>query len=192
MTGDVLLLNADGLPSVLPLSTMTWQDAVKAVWMETVSVVEYYPDWVVHSPTLTLRVPSIVMNKTYVYFERENNCNPENIFLRDKYTCAYCSDNFYHKQGMLSLDHIFPKSLGGKITWTNAITSCKPCNNKKGNDIRVRPKFSAYEPSYFDLVAKRRQFPIIIPEESWVQYLSWPDENVVVRQRKRSLIQLAA
>jgi 5-methylcytosine-specific restriction endonuclease McrA len=172
---------------------MIWQDAMRCIHVGSVNVVEYYEDWVVHTPSQEFMVPSIIMQKRYEPFEREVVCNKDNIFLRDRYTCAYCNEQFTNED-RLSLDHIFPKSLGGQITWTNAITSCKPCNNKKGNNVRIRPNFPAYKPSYYDLVAKRREFPITIPEAAWVPYLSWPEDNVIVKPRKNknNVIRLAA
>jgi 5-methylcytosine-specific restriction endonuclease McrA len=51
----------------------------------------------------------------------------KNIFIRDKYRCAYCNSN-----QDLTIDHIMPASRGGKNTFENCITACRPCNNKKG------------------------------------------------------------
>ena len=48
------------------------------------------------------------------------------LFGRDNYTCLYCGKQF--KSSQLTLDHIIPRSRGGKKTWMNAATSCKRCN----------------------------------------------------------------
>lgn len=52
------------------------------------------------------------------------------LFVRDNHTCLYCGNLFAAQ--FLTFDHIIPKSRGGKRTWTNAATSCKRCNVKKG------------------------------------------------------------
>ena len=54
-----------------------------------------------------------------------------NILLRDEETCQYCG-----KHGRdLTLDHIIPRSRGGKSTWENLVASCKSCNGKKGSRL---------------------------------------------------------
>jgi len=52
------------------------------------------------------------------------------LFVRDNYRCLYCGKSFSEKQ--LTLDHIMPRSRGGKKTWTNSATACKRCNTAKG------------------------------------------------------------
>lgn len=52
-----------------------------------------------------------------------------NLFRRDLCTCGYCGRIF--REDRLSRDHIVPRSKGGKDIWTNVITACKPCNNRK-------------------------------------------------------------
>lgn len=53
------------------------------------------------------------------------------IFRRDDYTCQYCEKKCSHDS--ISIDHIIPKSLGGRNTWRNLAAACMPCNNKKSN-----------------------------------------------------------
>jgi hypothetical protein len=52
-----------------------------------------------------------------------------NILLRDEETCQYCGK----RTRDLTIDHIIPRSRGGKGTWENLVASCKHCNGKKGN-----------------------------------------------------------
>ena len=54
------------------------------------------------------------------------------LFARDKNLCAYCGEVF-KRYGLLSRDHVIPTSKGGKDEWTNVVTSCIPCNQKKAN-----------------------------------------------------------
>jgi hypothetical protein len=61
-----LVLNADFRPlSYYPLSLWSWQDAIKAVFLERVNIVEQY-DQAVHSPSIEMKLPSVVSLKTYV------------------------------------------------------------------------------------------------------------------------------
>ena len=62
-----LVLNADYRPlSYLPLSVLSWQDAIKATFLNRVSVVSVY-DISVKSPTIKLNIPSVVVLKQYHY-----------------------------------------------------------------------------------------------------------------------------
>jgi 5-methylcytosine-specific restriction endonuclease McrA len=53
------------------------------------------------------------------------------LFARDGWRCAYCGT----ASGRLTLDHIIPRSRGGDSVWENVVTSCAPCNLKKGNRL---------------------------------------------------------
>lgn len=52
----------------------------------------------------------------------------QNIFKRDRSTCQYCGAKDH-----LTLDHVLPKSRGGKSNWDNLVTACQRCNAKKGD-----------------------------------------------------------
>lgn len=56
--------------------------------------------------------------------------NRKNLFARDNHRCQYCGQN--RPSSQLSLDHVVPRSLGGKTTWENIVCSCLPCNSRKG------------------------------------------------------------
>lgn len=53
-----------------------------------------------------------------------------NIFARDKFTCQYCGEKPHRSK--LNLDHVIPRSLGGRTTWENVVCSCVECNRRKG------------------------------------------------------------
>ena len=122
-----LVLNADYRPlSYYPLSLWSWQDAVKAVFLDRVNTVSHY-DTVVHSPSLELRLPSVVSLKTYIKPARYPAFTRFNVFLRDRFTCQYCGSG-----DDLTFDHLVPRSRGGKTTWDNVVTACSPCNLEEG------------------------------------------------------------
>lgn len=56
--------------------------------------------------------------------------NRKNLFARDNHSCQYCGQT--RPIGQLSLDHVVPRSLGGKTTWENIVCSCMKCNSRKG------------------------------------------------------------
>ena len=82
-----LVLNADFRPlSYYPLSLCSWQDAVKYVFLNRVSIVERY-DQEVRSPTICFKLPSVIALKDYVIPQRKSAFTRFNVFLRDNFTC---------------------------------------------------------------------------------------------------------
>src|SRR5271156_4819192 len=82
-----LVLNADFRPlSYYPLSLWPWQETVKAVFLDRVNVVSTY-DTVVHSPSLEMRLPSVVALKSYIAQDRSPAFTRFNVFLRDGFSC---------------------------------------------------------------------------------------------------------
>ena len=86
----VLVLNADFRPlSYYPLSLWSWQDAIKAVFLDRVNIVADY-DRAVHSPTFEMQLPSVVSLKSYVKPTTHPAFTRFNVFLRDRFACQYC------------------------------------------------------------------------------------------------------
>ncbi len=176
---DVLILNADSAPlTLLPLSTIKWQKAIGALYSGALSVVAEYDDWDVHSPSITMRVPSVVMTRKYLHFQRKVAFTDTHVFLRDRYTCQYCHKVF--PSGKLTYDHVLPAKYGGKTTWENIATACGPCNFRKGSNRKIVPNKMPRKPSYYELLAIRKEFPIAVPCKQWVDYLDWPQNNVFI------------
>ena len=181
---DTLILNADGNPlSVVPLSVISWQTAIRLAYQEKVRVVQEYEDWEVSSPSVTWKVPSIVMCSDYVKWSREVKYNRTNVLLRDMFTCQLCGDKPPVSQ--LTLDHVLPRIHGGKTNWTNIITACKPCNHAKGSNKNIKPKVMPQKPNYYELCAKRMKFPITIRDENWLTFLAWPENLVEFRPPRK-------
>ena len=96
-----LVLNADFRPlSYFPLSLWSWQDAIKAVFLERVNILEEY-DRKVHSPSFEMRIPSVVSLKTYIRPARNPAFTRFNVFLRDRFECQYCG-----AEEDLTFDHV--------------------------------------------------------------------------------------
>ena len=170
-----LVLNADYQPlSYFPLSLWGWQQAIKAVFLDRVRVLSEY-EQVVHSPSLEMRLPSVVALKEYIAPPRRAAFTRFNLFLRDEFTCQYCGG---HEE--LTFDHVIPRSRGGRTTWENVVAACSACNLKKGNrlpqEARMHPRRRPHEPSPFELREKGRRFPPNFLHESWMDYLYWDTE----------------
>ena len=166
-----LLLNADMNPvSLLPLSVIDWQEAIRYMVLDKVEVLAWHDDWVVHSATWETRVPAVIMLKEYQKPKSTMRLSKRNVFLRDEYVCQYCGTHV--NEHTATLDHVHPVSLGGKTTWENSTTACKPCNFKKAAHVgKFKPKVKPYKPHFWELVDKRRKRGFHIAHPSWADYL---------------------
>lgn len=170
-----LVLNADYRPlSYFPLSLWSWQDTIKAVFLERVNIVEEY-DRVVRSVGYEMRVPSVVSLKTFVKPVRNPAFTRFNVFLRDRFECQYCSSN-----EDLTFDHVIPRSRGGRTTWENVVAACARCNLLKGGRMpdrsHMHPKNLPHRPSVAELQKNGRMFPPNYLHQSWTDYLYWDSE----------------
>ena len=90
-------------------------------------------DSVIRSPSKTFKLPAvIVINRVVKYSFLTTRPNRRNICIRDDNTCQYCANVFNYAD--LTIDHVMPKSRGGKNEWGNLVASCKKCNQKKGSN----------------------------------------------------------
>ena len=167
---DVLVLNADARPvSYLPLSVVEWKEAITYMCLDKCAVLEWYDDWVVSSPSWETRVPAVIMLKDMMKRKATPRFSKSNLYLRDLYTCQYCSDRLPKKE--LTIDHVQPVSKGGKTNWTNIVTACKSCNVAKGARTDIKPIQPPYAPDYYGLVRKRKQMTFELKHKTWEQYL---------------------
>ena len=167
---STLILNADGSPiSYLPLSIISWEDAIKYMVLDKATVLEFYEDWVVHSANWQTQVPSVMILKEYEKRKTGIRFSKHNVFLRDSYTCQYCGDDVSKKTA--TLDHVLPVSHGGKTTFENTVCACATCNANKGNNKKIVPRNKPVKPTYFQLVEKRKKQKWDIQHPAWKNYL---------------------
>jgi len=88
----------------------------------------------ISSADLVFRIPEIIVLGRYnklpnrkVYFNRRN------LYRRDNFTCQYCERKLHSSE--LTIDHIIPRSRGGKSNWINCVLACNKCNAKKGSNL---------------------------------------------------------
>jgi len=173
-----LVLNADYRPlSYFPLSLWSWQEAIKAVFLDRVSIVQEY-DAVIRSPSFQMKVPSVIALKEYVQPKSRPAFTRFNVFLRDRWTCQYCGAK--HRTHELTFDHVIPKSRGGTTTWENICAACQDCNLLKGNylptECRMFPMTKPVQPTNAELQVNGRAYPPNFLHESWNDYLYWDSE----------------
>ena len=170
-----LVLNADFRPlSYYPLSIWCWQDAVKSVFLDRVSIVSNYKRKI-RSPSFEMNLPSVIALKSFIQPSKNPNFTRFNVFLRDKFSCQYCGD-----KKDLTFDHLLPKSRGGLTDWNNVVTACSSCNVRKGGklykDCDLKLATTPYAPTVEDLHRNGRHFPPNFLHESWMDYLYWDIE----------------
>lgn len=104
--------------------------------------------------------PAVIRLVRYVHVPRRFRRQVTNTFLfaRDDYTCQYCGRHRHDLRGrhFLTRDHVVPVSRGGRNAWANVVTSCSPCNNRKGDrlpsEAGMRLRSEPSEPNYVQLV----------------------------------------
>jgi len=173
-----LVLNADYRPlSYLPLSLWSWQDTIKAVFLDRVDILSQY-DRMVSSPSFRIQLPSVIALKEYVAPSRNPAFTRFNVFLRDGFTCQYCRQRKPTQD--LTFDHVIPRSKGGRTLWENVVTACGPCNTSKGNQLPkecgMHPRCAPWKPSSTELQRNGRAFPPNFLHDSWRDFLYWDTE----------------
>ncbi len=170
-----LVLNADYRPlSYYPLSLWPWQDAVKAAWLDRVDIIAEY-DEVARSPSMEIRIPSVVVLKDFVKPQRKVAFTRFNLFLRDEFACQYCGAT-----GDLTFDHVVPRAAGGVTSWENVVAACSKCNLSKGSKSLKRSGLSLRkpprQPAAEQLRNMGRKFPPNWLHDSWLDFLYWDAE----------------
>jgi 5-methylcytosine-specific restriction endonuclease McrA len=165
MSKDVLLLNAD----YFPLQAISWERAMVLLFQDKVTTVAM-SSREIRSATQTWQVPSVVVLRKYKQGHTRVPMSRDSLYARDSYTCQYCARVL--RATDLTLDHVMPKSRGGKSTWENLATSCSPCNLHKGantpEEAGMRLLRVPFKPTRKDLILysiSRKPIP-----SEWLDY----------------------
>lgn len=140
----VLVLNSD----YSPLNVTTLHRGFNLVFTGKAEIIKSSDNLIVTDKKSYER-PLIIRLLNYVRFVyRRIRVNRNKIYKRDGYKCVYCGNS---KQ--LTIDHLIPKSKGGKNTWENLVTCCSKCNIKKGDktidQVGLKLLQKPYEPDIF-------------------------------------------
>ncbi len=166
MDGQVLVLNQN----YEPLNITNIRRAITLLYLGKAVVVETI-DRPLRSARVRLAAPSVVRLAYYVRRPYPQlRVSRKGIFARDSHRCQYCGE----AELPLTLDHVIPLSRGGGHDWTNLVTSCVACNNRKGDrtpeeagmgflQAPFRPRFTPYI-SY-------PKFVQAVRDQRWESYL---------------------
>ena len=165
-----LLLNA----TFEPLKVISWQRAMTLFVSGRAEIIETH-DREVRAVTFSFKLPSIVRLLRFVKVRNLHQVkfSRANIYVRDDYTCQYCSGQFEPED--LTFDHVIPVARGGRRAWDNIVTACQPCNRRKddrtpeqaGMTLRRAPRRPVAS-ARFRVTIGTRKTP-----DSWRDYLYW-------------------
>jgi 5-methylcytosine-specific restriction endonuclease McrA len=162
----VLVLNT----TYEPLNVCSVRRALVLLLKEKAEVVEQ-SGTAFRSERTAHQLPSVIRLRAYVSIPRHRSSariSRRAVFARDRHRCQYCGSERH-----LTVDHVVPRSKGGTDTWDNLVTSCAPCNRKKGDrpahaaGLRLATKPRPPEPAAFVYMY------VDHIHESWRPYLSF-------------------
>ncbi|RUA16095.1 MAG: HNH endonuclease [Clostridia bacterium] len=168
MNAEVLVLNA----SYEPLHVVSTRRAILLLLKDKAELVEA-TDAYIRSASAELPRPLVIRLRRYIRLPRNISLplTRRLVYARDRYTCQYCGERLHSSQ--LTLDHVLPKSRGGKKTWENLVTACRRCNQRKGNrtpaEARMRLRRPPYQPRYVALIWLKTPDH---PPSVWEKYIS--------------------
>ena len=140
-----ILLNAD----YTYLNVVDWKRAMCLMIKGKVQVLKHSARIVRTAEGIIIKVPAVMklIKLIRALYINRVPFSKKNILVRDGFKCAYCGA----ERQRLTIDHIIPKSKGGKANFENCVSSCKPCNNKKGDrtprEAQMYLKVKAYQPT---------------------------------------------
>ena len=169
MNRKVLVLNQDNSP----ISVCTVQRAFLLNYLDKSELVQPANGFKLRSVNKAFPMPAVIRLNKYVNVPYKGVAlTRQNIFRRDNFECQYCGS-----RKDLTLDHVIPRSKGGKSTWNNLVTACKRCNAKKGDFNPEKAgmilKTKPFKPSY---VLFLRNFSGMFCDE-WKPYLKEKSKN---------------
>ncbi|MCR9081748.1 MAG: HNH endonuclease [Cyclobacteriaceae bacterium] len=125
MEKRVLVLNLDHSP----VAVVSAQKAIVLTLLEKATMLSTYELLQIRTISRSFEYPAVIRLNQYKSIPyRGVMLNRANLFRRDNGECQYCGSVKH-----LTIDHVVPRSKGGKTSWTNLVTACNRCNVNKGN-----------------------------------------------------------
>lgn len=165
MEKRVLVLNLDHSP----ISIVSVQKALVLSILEKVSCLSYYESLMIRTVSREFKYPAVIRLNEYKSIPYKGVLlNRANIFRRDGHQCQYCGSVKH-----LTIDHIIPKSKGGKTNWVNLITACNRCNVYKGDktpeQVGFKLKNEPFRPTLSFFIAEYAERHA----EEWMPFLDY-------------------
>jgi 5-methylcytosine-specific restriction endonuclease McrA len=149
------------------MSVCTAQRAFLLIYLNKAEMLNSASDQFLRTVSISYPMPSVIRIHNYITVPyRGVVMTRHNIFKRDNHECQYCG---LGKD--LTLDHVIPRSKGGRSTWKNLVTACKTCNASKGDyspeEAGMQLANQPYKPSYVMFIRESSGFV----QDEWRPYL---------------------
>ncbi len=150
-----ILLNAD----YTFLNLVNWKRAVCLMTKGKVEVIKDSGAAVRVASGIELRIPAVMrlVKLIRTIYRAGVAFTKRNVLVRDGFRCAYCGG----QRERLSIDHIIPKSRGGKTNFENCVAACRNCNLRKGgrtpSEAAMYLKVKAYQPTISEFLRMKFQ-----------------------------------
>ena len=167
LLAPVLVLNA----SYEPINVCAARRALVLV-LKGVAMTEEENGHFLHSARVAMRLPSVIRLLEYRRIPHQSRAlSRKNILLRDRNTCQFCGRGL--RSSELTLDHVMPRSRGGRSSWENLVACCYQCNNHKGDRTPEEAGLKLQRrPRPFTLHTSRQLMRLIgHRDEKWRKYL---------------------
>jgi 5-methylcytosine-specific restriction endonuclease McrA len=180
LQGRVLLLNGSTWE---PLSVISVPRAINLLLAGKAVVVEETGRFL-KTVRSQFQIPSVIALRTYINVpRRQAQWSRKGVLSRDNFTCIYCGtrpgDLSHGKlltKNDMTVDHILPKSKGGKDVWSNTACACSICNHRKGDrlpgEAGLKMLWEPRRPRTNYLVIEIGSGP-----DAWKKYIEFGDGN---------------
>ena len=150
----VLVLNA----SYEPLSLIPVRRAVVLLMQSKAELVECAWQRAIRSVDKQWPLPLIIRLSYFVLVPSRSAPPTRNaVMLRDGHRCGYCGQ--VASRNRMTIDHVVPRSQGGTHSWSNLITACQRCNQRKGHhrpeQVNMKLQWQPSQPSHVSLILLR-------------------------------------
>lgn len=157
-----------------PHRVVSWQRAVLMLFQQKAESVEDYDEVIYDSETLVIKMPAVIRLLRRVTRKKAVRFSRMNVLTRDKWTCQYCGQRLPTRK--LNYDHVVPRSQGGKTVWENIVTSCYPCNSKKGDQTPAQAGMTLHKtphkPKHLPVAAFYIDSQASVPDQ-WASWIYW-------------------
>jgi 5-methylcytosine-specific restriction endonuclease McrA len=160
---EVLVLDQ----SYQPITLTSMKKCINLLYRDKIDVVEYHVSENINSPSDSIRRPIVIRLRSRIPYNPYKfvNLSRVNVMRRDGHTCVYCGS-----KNNLTIDHMIPKSRGGRDEWENLVTACGECNFVKDDrtpeEWGIMPSHRPRRPSHISFMLTQYAIP-----DQWRPYL---------------------
>ncbi len=191
---QVLKLNS----AYMPIEIIPWEEAICLWYRDKAEILDSYSDKILHHGfdehlrtwKGAMECPAVIRLYEFVKPKKKlkfyEPFTRKNIYERDHGKCQYCGKGI--SLSKMTYDHVIPKCQNGHTCWSNIVTSCVKCNNKKGGrtpqeakmKVRQKPFAPIIAESYNEGIINRMKKSMrVMNNEKWKQWIYW---NVELEQ----------